>query len=340
LSAWDTFKDRLADLIAEIIINMIEAMIAELRKRDKDEKDFLQIFKDAIQQLRGNAEKLIKQDLIAQQPYNSAPIINHKDKELTFDSIDNGKLIFRDKQGESYYLDEKELPLSLQTRGTLASFHYLDKMGDREILVAFREAGALARDKRISLPQAYSELFKERIMKQVEQQLDLPEKQLEQPHHHDRLTTVKGAMDTLDALKKNLREQEKAVNESLRRLYDLRKDGRLSDDFFQKQEDRLLHAKKEISRHMTKAIEMENQLSAQLKQQLKETYPDLKTDHLTLTSAFGLSAIAATHPNLKDANDLKEFLQQTQPALFKEITKETQQETLEITEITETSFER
>lgn len=278
--------------------------------------------KDVHGQVTEQLEQQVSEKVVKESPF-----VELEGKNLTFASLRDGDLIFQDDQENQYRVDPKELPISLETRGMLEALRYMQNMGKEKILKSIRDAERMAKQEGRPVQEVYTERLQKNIMDHVIKS------------RYAILNQVRESIGKLDQYQQKIRSQEKAVNEKLGKLYRHQREGKIDEEAFERDKEKLLVFKEQILTNKEKHRETEERLAETLKRELRTLFPDIKTDHLDLKGAFEIAAAAGMGQTFKDTNELRDFLKQEQlPDLLKDV--EQGLETIEIEIEEHITFER
>ena len=124
-------------------------------------------------------------------------------------------------------------------------------------------------------------------------------------------------------------------------LYQAKLEQKVSPERFEKMNENLDRQKASIEERLLKLDQSEQKINEQLKTDIKQQFPDIKTDKLKLNDSIGLAKAAYTMTNEKTIDNLKNFsLENDLKGVIDTIDKATKEIEIEIQETTTIAFSR
>lgn len=249
----------------------------------------------------------------------------HKAKEL------NTKVTEKLEKGiDNSIQDNKSLTLiPSQIRGQLEVLNHLKNMSEKEVLKSFKNAQKQAKieDKPIV------EIYKENLQKQVSERIRVSKE-----------ITLDTAINTYEKnqeLRKDLRSIDAEINKNMGVLYQAKLEQKISPEEYKTIKENLETQKEQINDRILKINQSDQKINEQLKVDLQQQFPDMKTDKLTLNESIGLAKASYSMTNEKTIENLRNFsLENDLKGIINSIDKTTKEVEVEIKEITEVKFSR
>ncbi|TCS94865.1 hypothetical protein [Hazenella coriacea] len=357
MSAWDELTRQVNDNVAETTTLLVEIMFELLEEyiqnKNLEEARARQLYEEAMKQIEAQLKQKIEMDLkgaeqkqpelqqnndLDQEAFQAKPSseneihtqatealetesndhlakevssVENDGKSLTFDSFDGQQFYFRDEEQNRYSIHEKELPLSLETKAMIDVYQYMKNEGREKTIEKIRDAQKTALREGRPAQQIYAEKMKKDVAQNVLK------------YRFALLSQTKDAMNKLDKVKKDIRLKEKAVNERIGKLYHNYHEGKVGKGEFEKEKNKLLKEKGQISQNMGRYQVIEGRLKKGLQGELKKMFPEMKVNHLNLKSTFEITAAASGKKKpFKNAKELNGFLKEKNfPNLSRELEK-------------------
>lgn len=225
--------------------------------------------------------------------------------------------------------NESQVFMPSQIRAQLEVLQQLKNLSDKEILSSFKEATKQSKIEGKPVPKLYKEnvenIVKSRIQSSKELTLDTAIRSQEKNQH----------------VRSELREIESKINQNMGVLYQAKLEQKITPEEYKKLNDNLVQQKEQIQERYTKIDRNEKTINDQLKVDLKQDFPELKTEKLSLSESIQLASAAYTMTNEKTIENLRDFsLENDLKGAITSIDKSTKEIEQEIHEITETTFSR
>lgn len=294
---------------------------------DKGQKDV--VFEGLVQSKKGEKTS---EDISFKKP-NEEPDLSEKSNNNSLQEAKElnqevSKKIEKNIQENSKTNDSPAFMPS-QIRAQLEVLHQLKNLSDKEVLNSFKEATKQSRVEGKPVPQLYKEnienIVKSRIQSSKELTLDSAVKTQEKNQN----------------LRSELREIESKINKNLGVLYQAKLEQKITPEEYKKLNDNLMQQKEQVQERYEKINRNEKTINEQLKVDLKQEFPELKTEKLSLTESIQLATAAYTMTNEKTVENLRNFsLENDLKGAINSIDKSTKEIEFEINEITEMTFSR
>lgn len=357
MSAWDELTHHVNDSVAEatalLIEKMFELIDQYIEQKVLEEVRANQIYEEAMKQVEAQLKhkidaelkeaeqkqpeiplnKLIEQEAFLAEPTiqlelhtqateqlkkeiyqhlsKEFPSLVKEEKTLTFDTLEDREFIFLDQEQNRYSIHEKELPLSLETKAMIDAYQYMKNEGKEQVLKDIREAQKAAEREGRPAQEVYAEKTQKDVVQNV------------MKYRFAHLSQIKDAMDLLDRVKKGIRTQEKDLNHQIKNLNKDYREGKIGKEAFEKEKEKLSKSKEHISKNIERCRTQEGRLKQGLQGELKKMFPEMKVNHLSLKSAFEITAaVSGKEKPFKSAKELNHFLKEKNfPNLSKEVEK-------------------
>ncbi|MFZ0447154.1 MAG: hypothetical protein WAM95_21490 [Bacillus sp. (in: firmicutes)] len=216
-----------------------------------------------------------------------------------------------------------------QIRGQLEVLNYLKSLSDKEVLKNFKDAQKQAKIEDKPIDQVYKEKLQERVNSHI------------QASRERVLDTAINTYEKNQELRNDLRFIESEINKNIGVLYQAKLEQKISPDEFEKLKDNLNEQKCQIEDRILKINQSDKMINEQLKVDLKQQFPDLKTEKLSLNESIGLASAAYSMTNDKTIGNLRNLsLKNELKGIINSIDKSTKEVEFEIQEITEVTFSR
>lgn len=216
-----------------------------------------------------------------------------------------------------------------QIRGQLEVLNHLKSLSDKEVLKNFKDAQKQAKIEDKPIDQVYKENLQERVNSHI------------QASRERVLDTAINTYEKNQELRNDLRSIESEINKNIGVLYQAKLEQKISPDEYEKLKDNLNEQKCQIEDRMLKINQSDKMINEQLKVDLKQQFPDLKTEKLSLNESIGLASAAYSMTNDKTIENLRNFsLENDLKGIINSIDKSTKEVEFEIKETTEITFSR
>jgi hypothetical protein len=216
-----------------------------------------------------------------------------------------------------------------QIRGQLEVLNHLKSLSDKEVLKNFKDAQKQAKIEDKPIDQVYKEKLQERVNSHIQ---DSRERVLD---------TAINIYEKNQELRNDLRSIESEINKNIGVLYQAKLEQKISPDEYEKLKDNLNEQKCQIEDRILKINQSDKIINEQLKVDLKQQFPDLKTEKLSLNESIGLASAAYSMTNDKTIGNLRNFsLENDLKGIINSIDKSTKEVEFEIQETTEVTFSR
>jgi len=221
------------------------------------------------------------------------------------------------------------LLLPSQIRGQLEVLNHLKSMSEKEVLKSFKDAQKQARIEDKLVPEVY----KENLQKYINERIQ---------HSKERiLDTAISTYEKNKELRNNLRSIENEINKNMGVLYQAKLEQKISPEEYKNLKENLEIQKTQINDRLLKINQSDQRINEQLKVDLKQQFPDMKTDKLTLNESIGLASAAYSMTNEKTIENLRNFsLENDLKGIINSIDKTTKEVEFEVEEITEIKISR
>lgn len=294
---------------------------------DKGKKDV--VFEGIVQSKKGEKTS---EDIAFKKP-NEEPGISEKSNNNSLQEAKElnqevSKKIEKNIQENSKTNDSPAFMPS-QIRAQLEVLHQLKNLSDKEVLNSFKEATKQSRVEGKPVPQLYKENIENIVKSRIQSSKEL---------------TLDSAIKTQEKnqnLRSELREIESKINKNLGVLYQAKLEQKITPEEYKKLNDNLMQQKEQVQERYEKINRNEKTINEQLKVDLKQEFPELKTEKLSLTESIQLATAAYTMTNEKTVENLRNFsLENDLKGAINSIDKSTKEIEFEINEITEMTFSR
>lgn len=216
------------------------------------------------------------------------------------------------------------LLISSQIRGQMEALNHLKSLSDKEIIKNFKNAEKQARIE--GRPTA--EVYKENLVKQVNAEVQISKEKT--------LDVAINSFEKNKEMRENLRGIENEINKNTGVLYQAKIENRIPPEEYNKMKAELDSQKAQINDRLMKIDHNEHKINEQLKVDLKQQFPEMRTDNLKINESVGLATAAYTMTNEKTIENLRNFsLENDLKGVIHSIDKTTKEIEIEITEITE-----
>ena len=216
-----------------------------------------------------------------------------------------------------------------QIRGQLEVLNHLKSLSDKEVLKNFKDAQKQAKIEDKPIDQVYKEKLQERVNSHI------------QASRERVLDTAINTYEKNQELRNDLRSIESEINKNIGVLYQAKLEQKISPDEYEKLKDNLNEQKCQIEDRILKINQSDKMINEQLKVDLKQQFPDLKTEKLSLNESIGLASAAYSMTNDKTIENLRNFsLENDLKGIINSIDKSTKEVEFEIQETTEVTFSR
>ncbi|WP_048882997.1 hypothetical protein [Bacillus sp. 445_BSPC] len=219
--------------------------------------------------------------------------------------------------------------LPSQIRGQMEVLNHLKSLSDKEILNNFKVAQKEAR----SLDKPVAEVYKENLQQKVNERIQFSKEKI--------LNTAINTFEKNQESRRDLREIEKEINKNMGTLYQAKLEQKISPQEYNQFKENLDQQKSKIDEKLSKLDTIDHKINEQLKVDLKQQFPEMKTDKLTLNESIGVAQAAYAMTNENTIENLKNFsLANELNGVINSIEKTTKEVEIEIEETIELSFSR
>ncbi|WP_139210464.1 hypothetical protein [Priestia endophytica] len=180
-------------------------------------------------------------------------------------------------------------------RGQMEAISYLKQMSAKEIVKQMKEAQKEAQRNGEPLHVAYKANLQEHINERVE---------ISRERVLDKSIKIH---DKSDELRMDLREAERKINQSMGMLQQAKLEQKISQKEYESLKEKLDEKKAELHEREAKVDRNEKKMENQLKSDLKEQYPGLKTDKLTMAETIAIATASSQMINEKTVENLRSF---------------------------------
>ncbi|AZV45656.1 hypothetical protein BAOM_p003 (plasmid) [Peribacillus asahii] len=221
------------------------------------------------------------------------------------------------------------LLLPSQIRGQLEVLNHLKSMSEKEVLKNFKDAQKQAKIEDKLVPEVY----KENLQKHINERIQNSKERI--------LDTAISTYEKNKELRNNLRSIENEINKNMGVLYQAKLEKKISPEEYKNLKENLETQKTQINDRFLKINQSDQRINEQLKVDLKQQFPDMKTDKLTLNESIGLASAAYSMTNEKTIENLRNFsLENDLKGIINSIDKTTKEVEFEVEEITEIKISR
>ncbi|MEK4822909.1 MerR family transcriptional regulator [Priestia sp. FSL R5-0680] len=225
--------------------------------------------------------------------------------------------------------NESQVFMPSQIRAQLEVLQQLKNLSDKEILSSFKEATKQSKIEGKPVPQLYKENVENIVKSRIQSSKELT------------LDTAIRSQEKNQQVRSELREIESKINQNMGVLYQAKLEQKITPEEYKKLNDNLVQQKEQIQERYSKIDRNEKTINDQLKVDLKQEFPELKTEKLSLSESIQLASAAYTMTNEKTIENLRDFsLENDLKGAITSIDKSTKEIEQEIHEITETTFSR
>ncbi|MFD4931826.1 hypothetical protein ACFWMS_23560 [Peribacillus butanolivorans] len=219
--------------------------------------------------------------------------------------------------------------LPSQIRGQMEVLNHLKSLSDKEILNNFKIAQKEAR----SLDKPVAEVYKENLQQKVNERIQFSKEKI--------LNTALNTFEKNQESRRDLREIEKEINKNMGTLYQAKLEQKISPQEYNQFKENLDQQKSQIDEKLLRIDNVDHKINEQLKVDLKQQFPEMKTDKLTLNESIGVAQAAYAMTNENTIENLKNFsLANELNGVINSIEKTTKEVEIEIEETIEISFSR
>jgi hypothetical protein len=216
-----------------------------------------------------------------------------------------------------------------QIRGQMEVLNYLKSLSHKDIIIAFKEAEKQDKRKNKSMEEVYLNHLQRSVNVRIQ---NSKERTLETAIYTD---------EKSQELRSDLRKIETEINKNTGVLYQAKLEQKISPDEYNQLKEHLERQKSQIDERFSKINQNEIVINEQLKTDLNDHFPDLKTDKLSLHESISLATAAYSMTNEKTIENLRNFsLENHLKETIQAIDKATKEVEFEIKEITEITFNR
>jgi len=308
------YKENISEKNNEKSLNVEQkqVMIEGLTQTKKDEKTYTDMT------LGKNNVELTPSDKVSQKDLHEAKEINREVSQKIEKNVQ-----------ENSKTNESPTFLPSQIKAQLEVLNQLKSLSDKEILSSFKEATKQSKVEGKPVPQLYKENIENIVKSRIQSSKELT------------LDTAIRTQENNQNLRSELREIESKINKNMGVLYQAKLEQKISPEEYKKLNDNLVQQKEQIQERYDKINQNEKTINEQLKVDLKQEFPELKTEKLSLGESIQLATAAYTMTNEKTIENLRNFsLENDLKGAINSIDKSTKEIQYEINEITEMTFSR
>lgn len=258
---------------------------------------------------------------ISKNPLNDKSIVNVLSIEPARNINNNFNKELENNIQKSLDNNKSGILISSQIRGQMEALNHLKSLSDKEIIKNFKSAEKQARIE--GRPTA--EVYKENLVKQVNAEVQISKEKI--------LDVAINSIEKNNEMRESLRSIENEINKNTGVLYQAKIENKISPEEYNKMKLELDSQKAQINDRLMKINQNEHRINEQLKVDLKQQFPEIKTDNFKINESVGLATAAYTMTNEKTIENLRNFsLENDLKGVIHSIDKATSEIEIEITE--------